>query len=227
MVLDVPLDEDVVGIVARTGYALPGREVEEFFKRFEFATLVRRVRELSRPGNDAPGVSTADAAAAPTAFPTVEVADGADALLAVLARGDAALGVLAAGEGEGDGRVAAVYDGGHAAVAARLEPRRLAPAVGAAAHVVTHDAKSLPCFTAATSDPAFDTDIAAYLLQPERPENDLFKLAGGDEEHIAEGPRSEALAATRAVLTWRLCGEQRRRLAELGLEPSIATSSCP
>jgi DNA polymerase-1 len=67
------------------------------------------------------------------------------------------------------------------------------------------------------SDPAFDTDIAAYLLQPERPENDLFKLAGGDEEHIAEGPRSEALAATRAVLTWRLYGQQRRRLTELGL----------
>ena len=218
MVLDVPLDEDVVDIVGRTGYALPGREVEEFFKRFEFTTLVRRVRELSRPGNDVAGVSTADAPAAPTAFPTVEVADGAGALLEVLAGDVAALGVLAAGEGEGDGRVAAVYDGGHAAVAARLEPDDWRRLWGAAGHVVTHDAKSLPYFTAATSDPAFDTDIAAYLLQPERPENDLFKLAGGDEEHIAEGPRHEALAATRAVLTWRLCGEQRRRLAELGLD---------
>jgi DNA polymerase-1 len=199
MVLDVPLDEDVVDIVGRTGYALPGREVEEFFKRFEFTTLVRRVRELSRPGNDVAGVSTADAPAAPTAFPTVEVADGAGALLEVLAGDVAALGVLAA-------------------VAARLEPDDWRRLWGAAGHVVTHDAKSLPYFTAATSDPAFDTDIAAYLLQPERPENDLFKLAGGDEEHIAEGPRHEALAATRAVLTWRLCGEQRRRLAELGLD---------
>ena len=199
MVLAVPLDEDVVDIVGRTGYALPGREVEEFFKRFEFTTLVRRVRELSRPGNDVAGVSTADAPAAPTAFPTVEVADGAGALLEVLAGDVAALGVLAA-------------------VAARLEPDDWRRLWGAAGHVVTHDAKSLPYFTAATSDPAFDTDIAAYLLQPERPENDLFKLAGGDEEHIAEGPRHEALAATRAVLTWRLCGEQRRRLAELGLD---------
>ncbi|MGD0996984.1 MAG: 5'-3' exonuclease H3TH domain-containing protein [Thermoleophilia bacterium] len=53
MVLDVPLDEDVVGIVGRTGYALPARELEEFFKRFEFASLVRRVRELPRPQDGA------------------------------------------------------------------------------------------------------------------------------------------------------------------------------
>ena len=216
MVLDVPLDEDVVGIVGRTGYALPARELEEFFKRFEFASLVRRVRELPRPQDGAAGA--AGVPAATTAFPRVEIVDDAGALLDVLERGDAALGVVAADEGEGDGRVAAVYDGGDAAVAARLAPDDWPRLWRSAGHVVTHDAKSLPCFTAAVCDPAFDTDIAAYLLQPERPEDDLFKLAGGDEEHIAEGPRHEALAATRAVLTWRLCGEQRRRLAELGLE---------
>jgi DNA polymerase-1 len=195
MVLDVPLDEDVVAIVARTGYTLPGREVEEFFKRFEFASLARRVRELPRSPDAA---AAAGVPAQPTAFPRVEIADDAQALLDVLARGDAALGVVAA-------------------VAARLEPSDWRRLWGVAGHVVAHDAKSLPYFTAAVSDPAFDTDIAAYLLQPERPEDDLFKLAGGDEEHIAEGPRSEALAATRAVLTWRLYGQQRRRLTELGL----------
>ena len=195
MVLDVPLDEDVVAIVARTGYTLPGREVEEFFKRFEFASLARRVRELPRSPDAA---AAAGVPAQPTAFPRVEIADDAQALLDVLARGDAALGVVAA-------------------VAARLEPSDWRRLWGAAGHVVAHDVKSLPYFTAAVSDPAFDTDIAAYLLQPERPEDDLFKLAGGDEEHIAEGPRSEALAATRAVLTWRLYGQQRRRLTELGL----------
>ena len=214
MVLDVPLDEDVVAIVARTGYTLPGREVEEFFKRFEFASLARRVRELPRSPDAA---AAAGVPAQPTAFPRVEIADDAQALLDVLARGDAALGVVAVGEGESDGRVAAVYDGGDPAVAARLEPSDWRRLWGVAGHVVAHDAKSLPYFTAAVSDPAFDTDIAAYLLQPERPEDDLFKLAGGDEEHIAEGPRSEALAATRAVLTWRLYGQQRRRLTELGL----------
>ena len=214
MVLDVPLDEDVVAIVARTGYTLPGREVEEFFKRFEFASLTRRVRELPRSPDAA---AAAGVPAQPTAFPRVEIADDAQALLDVLARGDAALGVVAVGEGESDGRVAAVYDGGDPAVAARLEPSDWRRLWGVAGHVVAHDAKSLPYFTAAVSDPAFDTDIAAYLLQPERPEDDLFKLAGGDEEHIAEGPRSEALAATRAVLTWRLYGQQRRRLTELGL----------
>ena len=198
MVLDVPLDEDVVAIVARTGYTLPGREVEEFFKRFEFASLARRVRELPRSQDGAAGAVATGAAAQPIAFPRVEIADDAQALLDVLVRGDAARGVVAA-------------------VAARLEPSDWRRLWGVAGHVVAHDAKSLPYFTAAVSDPAFDTDIAAYLLQPERPEDDLFKLAGGDEEHIAEGPRSEALAATRAVLTWRLYGQQRRRLTELGL----------
>jgi DNA polymerase-1 len=101
MVLDVPLDEDVVAIVARTGYTLPGREVEEFFKRFEFASLTRRVRELPRSPDAA---AAAGVPAQPTAFPRVEIADDAQALLDVLARGDAALGVVAVGEGESDGR---------------------------------------------------------------------------------------------------------------------------
>ena len=225
MVLDVPLDEDIVGIVGRTGYTLPRREVEEFFKRFEFATLVRRVRDLARP--DGGGGGTDVPAATAIVFPRVVVADDASILLAVVERGVAALGVAADGEAGGDGWVAAVYDGGDEAVAARLSADDWRRLWGSAAHVVAHDAKSLPFFATASSDPAFDTAIAAYLLAPERPEGDLFKLARVDEEQVAEGPRLEALAATRAVLTFRLAGEQRTRLGELGLEKLFTEIELP
>ena len=213
MVLDVPLDEDVAGIVARTGYALPQREVEEYFRRFEFASLVRRLRDMGRPGE-----AEAAAPAAPAEFPAVRVADGAGPLLEALERGEAALGVVTGAEGGNDDSIAAVFDGGDMAVAATVAPEDWLRLWRHVAHVVTHDAKSLPSFAAASADPAFDTVIAAYLIAPERPENDLFKLARVDEEQVAEGPRNEALAATRAVLTWRLCVEQRRRLGELELE---------
>ena len=229
MVLDVPLDEDIVDIVGRTGYTLPRREVEEFFKRFEFATLVRRVRDMARPVDGAAGAGGDATAAAvgKTEFPGVTVASDAQALISVVERGPAAVGVVASADEAGDGLVAAVFDGGDQAVAGLLSADDWRRLWASAAHVVAHDAKALPGFAAATSDPAFDTAIAAYLIAPERPESDLFKLARVDEEHVAEGPHLEALAATRAVLTWRLCAEQRTRLAELGLETLFTEVELP
>ncbi len=212
MVLDVPLDEDIVKIVGRTGYALPYREAEVFCRRFEFNSLGRRLREMAAAQGAGDGGEAGGLAAVP--FPRLVVAPDAAPLLAVLGRGPAAVGFVP----EGDGWVAAVADGGDEAVAARLDSAdwraiwRLAP------HVVAHDAKSYPEFPTAAADPAFDTDIAAYLLQPERPEDDLFTLAQADAEHLVDGPHLEALAATRAVLTLRLAAEQRVRLGELGLD---------
>ncbi len=46
MVLDVPLDVDVEELAAGR-YALPAAEVEAVFTRWEFSSLVRRVRELA------------------------------------------------------------------------------------------------------------------------------------------------------------------------------------
>ena len=212
MVLDVPLDEDIVKIVGRTGYALPYREAEVFCRRFEFNSLGRRLREMAAAQGAGDGGEAGGLVAVP--FPRLVVAPDAAPLLAVLGRGPAAVGFVP----EGDGWVAAVADGGDEAVAARLDSAdwraiwRLAP------HVVAHDAKSYPEFPTAAADPAFDTDIAAYLLQPERPEDDLFTLAQADAEHLVDGPHLEALAATRAVLTLRLAAEQRVRLGELGLD---------
>jgi DNA polymerase-1 len=213
MVLDVPLDEDVVGIVGRIGYELPTREVEEFFKRFEFNSLVRRVRELAQ----ASGGGGEAAAPVAASFPRLTVADDARPVVEAVRRGETALGLVKGG-GEADGWIAAVDDGGDEAVAAHLSDDDWRRLWRSAAHVVAHDAKSFPLFAGAVSDPAFDTTIAAYLIQPERPQDDLFRLARADQEHIVEGPHDEALAATRAVLTRRLADEQRRRLSELGLD---------
>ena len=54
--------------------------------------------------------------------------------------------------------------------------------------------------------------FAAYLLAPERPEKErgLEALAGdGDGPVVVEGPQTEAAAAARAVLTWRVAEAQR------------------
>ncbi len=229
MVLDVPLDEDIVKIVGQTGYALPHREVEAFFKRFEFNSLVRRVRELASASTAVSDGGTGEAAGglARAAFPRLVVADGPGPLLAALASGRAAVGFVAAGEAESDGWVAAVYDGGDEAVAACLAVDDWHALWRAAPHVLAHDAKSFPEFATATADPAFDTDIAGYLLRPERPEDDLFTLAQVEHEDVIDGPHLEALAGTRAVLTWRLAAEQQGRLGELGLEPLFRDVELP
>ena len=50
MVLDVPLDVDLDELVGRGGYELPVHDVEDVFRRYEFTSLVRRVRDLASRG---------------------------------------------------------------------------------------------------------------------------------------------------------------------------------
>jgi DNA polymerase-1 len=142
------------------------------------------------------------------------VEDGAGALVAMLEKGEAA---LAFADDASGGTVAAVHDGGDAVLAAAVPTDALASVWQAAAHVVAHDAKSLPGFTTAPRGPAFDTAVAGYLLAPERTGRDLFGLAGVEHEQVMEGPQAEAEAATRAALTWRLAEEQRPKLEQLDL----------
>jgi len=57
MVLDVPLEEDLVELVARGGYTLPVERVDAVFEKYEFRALRRRLRELAaRPGDVRAGV---------------------------------------------------------------------------------------------------------------------------------------------------------------------------
>ena len=216
MVLDVPLEHDLVELVTRGGYALPVEQVEAVFERFEFRNLKRRVREIA-------GEAAATTAPAPAAAggPPVRLASEPDVgpLAALLEKGEAA--VAFEPRDDAGGLVVAGHAGGDACFVAPGDAGRVGALWLLAAHAVVHDAKSQPGFVHAPVGPAFDTAVAAYLLAPERPEKErgLFALAGADDGALlVEGPAAEAAAATRATLTWRVAEAQRPRLVELGLE---------
>jgi len=221
MVLNVPLEEDLVELVARGGYVLPVASVDAVFEKYEFRALRRRLREVAGGGASArpAGAQTGPGAAA---GPGVRLAHEPDVgpLAAALERVETALAFEPREDGE-DGFAVAVHSGGEAVQVAAAGADRLAALWLLAAHAVVHDAKAQPGYTAAPCGPCFDTAVAAYLLAPELPEKerDLFTLAGADDGAVlVEGPRAEAAAATRAVLTWRVAAAQRPRLVELGLE---------
>ena len=139
MVLDVPLEHDVVGIVGRTGYRLPSA-------RSRSSSSASSSRPWYAACASCRASPTEPAAAAPRPCDVPRRARrrrrGRPAGRARARRG----GLGAVQAEEGDGWVAAVYDGGDAAVAARLGHDDWAQLWGHAAHVVTHDAKSLPGF---------------------------------------------------------------------------------
>ena len=229
MVLDVPLEEDLVELVARGGYVLPVESVDAVFEKYEFRALRRRLRDVAggdasaRPaGAQAGAAAGAQAGSGAAAGPGVRLAHEPDVgpLAAALERTETAVAFEPREDGE-DGFAVAVHAGGEAVQVAAAGSDRLAALWLLAAHAVVHDAKAQPGYTAAPCGPGFDTAVAAYLLAPELPEKErgLFTLAGADDGAVlVEGPRAEAAAATRAVLTWRVAAAQRPRLVELGLE---------
>ena len=214
MVLDVPLEHDLVELVTTCGYRLPVETVDAVFARFEFANLRRRLREVS-------GEAPPPAAPVSVAGGLVRLAAEPDVgpVAALLEKGEAALAFEPRGDG-GDLTVAA-HAGGEACLVAPADAGRAGSLWLLAGHAVVHDAKAQPGFVHAPVGPAFDTAVAAYLLAPERPEKErtLFALAGAEDgAQLTEGPAAEAAAATRATLTWRVAEAQRPRLLELGLE---------
>jgi len=226
MVLDVPLEEDLVALVARGGYRLPLDTVEAVFAKYEFASLRRRIQDMAAAAaaaaagaaGEVPAESGAPQAATLAGVRLVHEPD-VGPLAAALERDETALALEPAGDGEG--WVVAVHRGGELVQLAAAPAERLPALWLLAAHAVVHDAKAQPGYRAAPSGPAFDTAVAAYLLAPEVPEKQrgLFALAGaGDGALLVEAPQAEAAAATRALLTWRVAEEQRRRLLDLGLE---------
>ncbi len=216
MVLDVPLEHDLVELVTRGGYRLPVEGVDAVFERFEFRNLKRRLREIA--GAEAP--APAPMAAAPGG-PLVRLAAEPDVgpVAALLEKGEAA--VAFERREDGDGLAVAAHAGGDVCLVAPADAGRVSALWLLAGHAVVHDAKAQSGFVHAPVGPAFDTAVAAYLLTPERPEKErgLFALAGAEDGALlVEGPAAEAAAATRATLTWRVAAAQRPRLVELGLE---------
>jgi DNA polymerase-1 len=217
MVLDVPLEHDLVELVTRGGYELPVEQVDAVFERFEFHNLKRRLRDIAGAGAPPPGPAAAPAVGGPLVRLAAEPDVGP--LAALLEKGEAA--VAFEPRGDGDGLAVATHAGGEACLVAPADTGRVSALWLLAGHVVVHDAKSQPGFVHAPAGPAFDTAVAAYLLAPERPEKErgLFALAGAEDGALlVEGPAAEATAATRATLTWRVAEAQQPRLVELGLE---------
>ena len=217
MVLDVPLEHDLVELVTTCGYRLPVEAVDAVFERFEFRNLKRRLREIAGQAEapqPAPAAVTGGLvrlAAEPDVGPVAALLEKGEAALAFEPRGDG---------GDGD-LVVAAHAGGDVCQVAPADAGRAGSLWLLAGHAVAHDAKAQPGFVHAPAGPAFDTAVAAYLLAPERPEKErtLFALAGADDgARLVEGPAAEAAAATRAALTWRVAEAQRPRLVELGLE---------
>ena len=219
MVLDVPLDVDVAELAAGR-YTLPAADVEAVFARWEFSSLVRRVRELAAarrsPGGEDAAVAS-PVAAPDEPMPRLVPEEKLGTLAALLEQKEAALGWAPAGDGAGGRYAVAVYDGGPTVPSAVVGGQAWDGLWRLAAHVVGHDVKSFPGFAAAPAPPAHDTAVAAYLLAPERVAVGLSALAGVDDSFVLAGPQAEAEAATRAVLTWRVAESQRPRLESLGL----------
>ncbi|MEE4276006.1 MAG: DNA polymerase I [Thermoleophilia bacterium] len=251
MVRDVPLEEDLGAIVDRCDYRVPVADVEDLFRRYEFTSLVRRLKETvvapaesggvpAPSGGDAgapvgaggAGSTAAGASTAPAAgsLPALVVERGAGALAAVLEQHEAAFAAVPAGDGDGDEWAAAVFAGGDAVVAARVGGDEWPALWRLVAHVMAYDVKALPGFAGAPRGAAYDTAVAAYLLTPERAEKDrvLENLAGLDEAGpLFDGPADEAAAATRAWLTWRVAEAQRPRLRELELDRLLSEIELP
>ena len=79
MVLDVPLEHDLVELVARGGYRLPVAGVDAIFAKYEFRSLRGRLQEAARGGEHEAGASAAAApeGAAPTGDVRTQGAGGA------------------------------------------------------------------------------------------------------------------------------------------------------
>src|SRR3954465_12822014 len=106
----------------------------------------------------------------------------------------------------------AAYAGGNRAIAGECDdPAELVRAAGARA-VVAHNAKGLGDVPATL---AFDTEVAAYLLDPARRGYPLEELV----EERGIGADAGDPVATQAVLVHELAARQPPQLAERGLEP--------
>ncbi|TMK95482.1 MAG: DNA polymerase I, partial [Actinobacteria bacterium] len=178
-------------------------QLKEMFRRFEFRNLLNRVDELD---------AALPAAAAPVEGTDVPWREGELPDI----RGRAALAIE-------DGRFALAGEDGvlvgdwQPELAARLRDARL----------VAHDFKSLPRLT---MQPADDTLIAAYLIEPSRSEYELDELA--EEYGLVPVPKPAADEATTALVRHaesarRLADPMRARLRERGGEPLYDTIELP
>ena len=218
IVRDVPVELDLEGELARE----PDRSrLREIFREWELRDPLRRLEEA---------LEAADAAAIPRpetlTARTVAVRAGGPADLPRLTGAELALIAEAPEVPEGEllpraeGWRFGAYAGGPYALAGEVEdPARLVAAAGDRP-VIGHDAKALGEVPA---NLAFDTEVAAYLLDPARRGYPLEELC---EERGMAVEADDPLAA-RAVLAHELAGRQLEQIRERGLEHLLREIELP
>jgi DNA polymerase-1 len=208
MVRDVPVDLDLEAELSRE----PDRsEIRPLFRDWELRDPLRRLEEALEAAAE-------EAIPRPESLTAVRVAVRAGGAADVAAlKGDALVLVAVApepAEGEllprADGWRFGAYAGGGEALAGEVDdPAELIAAAGERP-VIGHEVKALGVVP---PNLAFDTEVAAYLLDPARRGYPLDELA--EERGLAVEADDEQ--AARAVLVHELAARQREQLAERGL----------
>jgi DNA polymerase-1 len=218
MVRDVPIDLDLEAEFSR----VPDRsQIVPVFRDWELRDPLRRLEEA---------LAAADVEAVPRpetgTARHMEVRAGGPADIAAL-EGDAIVLVAvppepAEGEllpREGGWRFGAYAGGDHAIAGEVDDPAELVAAAGDRP-VIAHDAKALGVVA---PNLAFDTEVAAYLLDPARRGYPLDELT--EERGLVV--ESDDEQATRAVLVHDLAAAQRTQLEERGLTDLLVDIELP
>jgi DNA polymerase-1 len=208
MVRDVPVDIDLEAELSRE----PDRsQIRPLFRDWELRDPLRRLEEaLEAAEADAiprPESATARQVEARAGTVADAVALPGDALVIVASPPEAPEGELL--PPEGGWRFGAYAGGDHAVVGEVEDPRELLAAAGDRP-VISHETKALG---AVPANLAFDTEVAAYLLDPARRGYPLDEIA--EERGLAVESVDEQ--AARAALVHDLAALQREQLAERGL----------
>ena len=215
---DVPVDLDVAAELTRT----PDRStLREMFRSFELRDPLRRLEEALAE-IEAPELPRPEDASTMR----LGVRRGLPAELARLAGDELALAAAAPEVPEGellahDTRWSfGAWGGvGEALAGSADDPLELADAAGDRP-VLAHDAKAL---LAVPRSLVFDTEVAAYLLDPARRGYPLEELC--EERAIAVEAEDEQ--ARRAALVHTLAAQQREQIRERGLEDLLTRIELP
>ena len=218
MVRDVPVDLDLQAELARE----PDRsQLRTVFREWELRDPLRRLEEA---------LYAAEAAAIPRpealTARTVAVKPGAARDVPNLSGAELALVAVAPEIPEGElipreegWRFGAYAGGPHALAGEVADPAELVAAAGERP-VIAHDAKALGEVPA---NLAFDTEVAAYLLDPARRGYPLDELA----EERGMAVTADDPQAARAVLAHELAGRQREQIRERGLDGLLRDIELP
>ena len=218
MVHDVPIELD---LQEELGRERDRSRLREVFREWELRDPLRRLEEA---------LDAAESAAIPRpealSARTVAVKRGSVRDLPQLTGAELAIVAVAPEIPEGEllpreeGWRFGAYAGGPHAVAGEVaDPAELVAAAGSRP-VIAHDAKALGEVPANLS---WDTEVAAYLLDPARRGYPLDELA----EERGMGVEAEDPQAARAVLAHELAGRQREQVRERGLEGLLREIELP